>query len=248
MNNIGSHIIIQKNCLELKQFLIGIIILLYLKINGMIILMKNLKDVMKDFGSITRVFLVILLVLITCTCSGPRLMLGNQTLGSQTGSFIFSGRHASWTPDVTDCVTLRTDVLDFHSWHLQNLYTKQPSLRIPDMGYYRRLERMQRRCLPIRLYPYQSITPFSSNRSRTVWTVPRPNSPIESLPRNSHGENLIRMNVPRTLSGWTPQSTGRTPGTTRMTVRNLRSLPTTNPGNGSVRTTSSIIGVSRKQR
>ena len=37
--------------------------------------MKNLKDEKKGFGFITKVFLLILLVLITCICNGQKLML-----------------------------------------------------------------------------------------------------------------------------------------------------------------------------
>ena len=63
---------------------------LNLKKNGMTILTQSLKGVKKVFGLLIKTSLLILLVLTTCTCSGPRLMLGSQTLGNQTDySIIF---------------------------------------------------------------------------------------------------------------------------------------------------------------
>ena len=47
-------------------------------------LIKSLITEKKGFGFIIKMNLLTLLVLITCTCSGPRLMLGNQILGNQT--------------------------------------------------------------------------------------------------------------------------------------------------------------------
>ena len=80
----------------------------------MIILIKNLLGVKKVFGLLIKTFLLILLVLTTCTCSGPRLMLGNQTLGNQTDYSLYFGKHAKQMPDLMECVILKTVGQDFH--------------------------------------------------------------------------------------------------------------------------------------
>ena len=71
------------------------------------ILIKSLNIGKKAFGFITKAFLLISLALITCTCSGPRLMLGNQTLGKQTDYSLSFGKLARQTVDVSECATLR---------------------------------------------------------------------------------------------------------------------------------------------
>ena len=58
----------------------------------MTILTQSLKGVKKVFGLLIKTSLLILLVLTTCTCSGPRLTLGSQTLGNQTDYSIYSGK------------------------------------------------------------------------------------------------------------------------------------------------------------
>ena len=78
-----------------------------LKKNGMNILTKNLRDVKKVFGFITKTSLLILLVLITCTCSGPKLMLGSQTLGNQTDYSTYSGKLVKQTAGVMECAYLK---------------------------------------------------------------------------------------------------------------------------------------------
>ena len=137
----------------------------------------NLPVGRKVFGFITRTLLLILLVLITCTCSGLKLTSGHQTFGSQTDYSSYSGKLVKQIYDPMECVTLRTDVLDFHLWHRERWLTWQPYPATHGMGYYQSLGLMPRRCLPIKWYPYQLITPSFSNRPRTEWTVQRPNLP-----------------------------------------------------------------------
>ena len=83
--------------------------------------MKNLKDVKKVFGFIIKVKLLILLALITCTCSGVRLTLGHQTLEKPIDYFSYSGKLAKQIQDATECATLKTVVLDSLSWHPEKL-------------------------------------------------------------------------------------------------------------------------------
>jgi hypothetical protein len=54
--------------------------------------MNNSNEETKAIGSIIKVWLLTLLVLTLCTCSGPRLMLGNQTLEKQTDYSLYSGK------------------------------------------------------------------------------------------------------------------------------------------------------------
>ena len=213
----------------------------------MTILMKNLKDVKKGSGFITKVFLVILLVLITCTCSGLKLMSDTQSFANPIEFSSFSGRPVSWMSAHMDCAILRIDDPVFLSWHLQSLYTRPLYHQTPDMVFYRRVALMQRRCLPTRLYRYPLITPFFLDQYRTVWTGPKRNLPTEYRRPNLPVRNSIRTNVPRNSSGLIPRSIGRTPGTTRTMGRSSNFSPTTNRANGRGRTTSSITGGLQKQ-
>ena len=83
----------------------------------MTILTKSLKEGKKVFGLITKIILLTLLALTTCTCGGQKLMLGNQTLGNQTDYSLYSGKLAKQTQEATECVTLKTDDQDFVLWH-----------------------------------------------------------------------------------------------------------------------------------
>ena len=83
------------------------------------ILIANLPNAMKVIGSTTRMFLLILLGLIICTCSGPKLMLGSQNLGKQIDYSLYSGKLAKQIQDVMECATSKIDGVDFHLWHHQ---------------------------------------------------------------------------------------------------------------------------------
>ena len=56
--------------------------------------------------------------------------------------------------------------------------TMQQYQQIHGLGYCPNLVRMQKKCLLIRSYQFQSTTRSSSSQSRTVWTGQRPNSRI----------------------------------------------------------------------
>ena len=186
----------------------------------MTILTKSLKGVRKVFGLLTKTSLLILLALTTCTCSGPKLMLGSQTLGNQTDYSISSGKLVKRMYGVTECVILRTDGQVSLSWHQARRLIRQQYPQIQDLAFYQSQDQTPKRCLLIRSYPFRLITPSSSNQSRTVWTGRRQNSrtgyPRQSLPvRNSTPTRNYRRSPVST-----PRSIGRTPGTTRTTVKN----------------------------
>ena len=196
----------------------------------------------KAFGSIIRMWLLTLLVLTICTCSGPKLMLGNQILGNQTDYSTYSGRLARPIIGRMECATLKIDDLDFHLWHPGSVLIWQPYQATLGLEYYQSLDQMRRRCLRTRWYRYRLITPSFSNQFRTVWTgqrqslrteYPRRSTPVRSSRTTRRLENS-------TVS--TPRSTGRIPVTTRTTVRNSGYLSTTRAANGNVRRTSSTTG------
>ena len=214
----------------------------------MTILMKSLKGVKKGFGFITKAFPLILLVLIICTCSGPRLILGNQSFESPTDFSLFFGKRVNPILGVMECATLRTVDRDFLSWHPQNWYTRPLYPQIHDMEYYLKLELMRKRCLLTKWYQYQLTIPSFSSRSRTVWTAPRRNSRIESLPRSLPEKNWTRIVRSKTSRGWIQPSIGRIPATTPTMGRSYNSLRTTSQGNGRGRIISSTTGESRKRR
>jgi hypothetical protein len=116
------------------------------------------------------------------------------------------------------------------------------------LAYCPNLGPMLRKCLPIKLYQYQSTTPFSLNQYKMVWIAPKPSSHIE-YPRQSSRVNLYSQGRRgKSYKGIKQQSTGRTRVRTPTTVRNLNSSYMTNRVNGKGRTTSSTTGESRRQR
>jgi len=214
----------------------------------MITLIKNLLVEKKVFGFITKAILLTLLALIICTCSGPKLMLGNQTLGSQIDYSSFSGKLVRQIQDPMGCVTLRTGVPGFLSWHQERWLTWQPYRPTVGMVYYQSPVLMLRPCSQIRWYQYRPIILSFSSQYRTEWTVQRPSLPTVSPQVSSPVVNLPPTK-PRPISrDWTPQSTGRTPGITPMMGRNSNSSSMMNRGSGNVRTTSSTTGGLRKPR
>ena len=217
-----------------------------LKKSGMIISTMNSLKGKKVIGTITKVCLLTLLVLITCTCSGLKLTLGQQSLGSQTDYSLYSGRLARPIVDPTGCVILKTDGPVFHSWLLPTQLTRQQFQEILGMEYSLSRELMLRRCSLIRLYQYQSTTHFFSNRYRTVWNDPRLNYRIRSR-RDALQGTPSRIRRQRRPMDSIRRSIGRTPETTRMMERNSSFSSTMNRGNGRGRTTSSTTGGLRKQ-
>ena len=152
-----------------------------LKKNGMRILIENLLGVTKAIGSLIKVKLLILLVLITCTCSGPRLMLGKQTFEKQTDYSLYSGKLAKQMRVATECATSKTDGLVFHSWHLAKQSTLPLSLVMLDTVSFQNQGLMRRKCLPIKSYPFPSTTRFSSSQFKTVWIGQKQNLHTEFL-------------------------------------------------------------------
>ena len=222
-----------------------------LKKNGMITSIMNLPVGRKVFGFITKTFLLTLVVLITCTCSGLRLTSVHQTSVNQIDYSLFSGKLVRQIHDPMGCVTLRTGVPGFLSWPQERWLTWQPYQVTVGMVYYPSPVLMQRRCSQIRWYPYQLIIPSFSNRPRTEWTVQRPNLPTVS-PQPS---TPVVSSPPPPMKPYrtnyrdlTPLSTGKIPVTTPTTVRNSNFSFTTNRANGKSPTTSSTTGGSRKPR
>ena len=131
--------------------------------------MNNLKGERRGTGLAITTYLLILLVLTTCICSGQKSTWGYQTFVNQTDYSIYSGKRARQIHVVTVFATLRIDVPDFHSWHQEKRLTKLRYRVIPGLVYYRNQVLMQRRCSRTKLYPSRSTIRFSLNRFRTVW-------------------------------------------------------------------------------
>ena len=70
----GNNLNILKNYQDLKVYLTGKLIQKKTKNSGTTISTRNLNEEMKVFGLIIMGRIPILLVLITCTCNGVRLM------------------------------------------------------------------------------------------------------------------------------------------------------------------------------
>ena len=132
-------------------------------------LMKNSTGVMAVTGFITRGLLLISLGLITCTCSGVRLMSVIPTTVKQTDSSLYFGKPVKPIQEATECAILRTDGVDSHLWLQEKQSTWRPSPVMPDLVYYQSQVVMPKKCLPIKLYRYPLTTRFSSNLYKMVW-------------------------------------------------------------------------------
>ena len=184
------------------------------------ILMKSLTGARKVFGFIIKTSLLILLVLITCTCSGPKSTLDNQTLGNRTDYSIYSGKPARPIIDVMACATLRIDDLDSLLWLPVRQLTKQQYLQIRALEYCPSLDLTRKKCLQIKLSQYQLTTRSSSSRYRMEWTAQKPSSPTGSRLLNLQEESLSQMQRQKKSQGLIPQSTGKIREITRMTGKN----------------------------
>ena len=209
--------------------------------------MVNLKDVKKVIGLKIKALALILLALITCTCSGPKLMLGTQSLGKQTDYSSYSGRLVKQTSDVMECAISRIDVQVFRLWHPQRRLIWQPYLPIHGTGYCPNLEPMRRRCSQIKWYQFQSIIHSFSDQYRTVWIDRRQNLPIEFPHQNSPERDSIQKIDLKKWKDWTRPSTGKTRGITPMMERSFPSSSTTKRVNGKNQKTSSTTGGLQKQ-
>ena len=204
--------------------MIGKNIQLILKKNGMSTLIKSLVTGKKVFGFIIKTILPILLALTICTCSGPRLMLGNQILEKQIDYSTSSGKHAKLMPGLMVCATSKTDVLDFHSWPLANASTWRQCQRIHGLGFCPNLVPMQKKCSQTRLYQYPLTTRSFSNQYKTVWTDLKPNLRTEYLPLNLLVESLTPTKHLKKLPVLTPQLIGKTQVTTAYDGEKLKLL------------------------
>ena len=214
----------------------------------MIILMKNLKEGNKVLVSITKVFLLTLLVLIICTCSGQKLTLARHSLENRTAYSIYSGKHVNWIIEPMECAILRTDGLDLVSWPVRNSFIKLQFPLTRGTAFYPKLVAMQRRCLQIKWSRFRSTIPFSLNLFRTEWTGQRLSWHTGSRRRSSPAVRSSRTSRPRSSSGLILPLTGRIPVTTPTTGRNSSYSPMMNRVNGRDRTTSSTTGGSRRRR
>lgn len=200
-------------------------------------------------GSCATVPLVTLQDHITYTSTGLRSTWDHQILDRQIEYFTTSGRLARQIPGLMECATLRTGGLDLVLWHHPSASTRLQLHRTLGLGYYQKLEQMRRRCLQTRWYQYPSTTPFSSNQFKTVWSAPKPSSPIrypqEDLPEIPFEKHKRKMK--EWQRGSIQQSTGRIPGTTRMMGRSYNSSSMMNRVNGKGPTTSSTTGGSPKR-
>ena len=207
----------------------------------------NLNTEKKAYGLIATAFLLTLLVLITCTCSGVRLMSGNQTFVKPIEYSTSFGKPARRTSDVMECVTLRIDDQGSLSWHRERLLISPLYPVIPGMASCPSPVLMLRRCLQTKSCPYPSTTPSSSSQSKTVWIDQkqklRLGSQHQSLP---DGVSRVRKNQ-KISKDWTRPSIGRTLETTPMMEKNSNFSYMMNQGNGRDQTTYSTTGGSRKQ-
>ena len=192
-------------------------------------------------------WILTLLVLILCTCNGPRLMLGSQSFENQIDYSIYSGRLAKQTKEVMVCAISRTGVRDFHSWRQGRLLTWQPYQAIHGLGFCPNLAPMRRKCSQIKLYPLVLTIPFSLNQYKTVWTGRRRNLPIVSPPRSSPGGSSTATKLKKSYQVLTPRLTGKIPVTTRTMGRNSNYSSTTNQVNGKDQTTSLTTGGLQKR-
>ena len=212
------------------------------------ILIKNLLNVTKGIGSIIKGFPLILLALTICTCSGPRLMLGDQTLGKQTDYSLFIGKRVKQIEGVMECAISRIDVQVFRLWHPERPLTWQPYLPIHGTEYCPNLEPMRRKCSLIKWYQYRSIIHSFSDPYRTVWIAPRQNSRTEYPLRNLHErDSSLRINHKKWRDS-TLRSIGKIPGTIHMMERNFHSSSMMKPENGKDQKTFSTTGVLPKPR
>ena len=214
----------------------------------MIISMKNLKDVKKVFGSTIKVFLHILLVLTICTSNGQKLMLDKQNLGKPIDSSLFFGKRAKLIKDLTECATLKTDVLDSLSWHQGKRLTWRQYLATLDSVSYQNQVQMLKKCSQIKLYRSRLITRFSSNRFKTVWTDPKPNLPTGFQLPDSLEKNWKQMSSWKKSWAWTPLSTGKILVITPMTEKNLHYLSMMKQVNGKNLRIFSITGELPRRR
>ena len=187
-----------------------------------------------------------LLALTTCTCSGPRLMLGSQTFEKPIDYSLFIGKRVKQIQGVTECAISRIDVAVFRLWHPGRQLTSLPYLPMHGTEYCPNLEPMRKKCSQIKWYQYRSIIHSFSDPYRTVWIAPRQNLRTEYPLRNLHVKDSSRRINPKSWKDWTPPLIGKIPEIIPMIERSSHFSSMMKLENGSVRKTSSITGASQK--
>ena len=209
--------------------------------------MVNLKNVKKGIGLKIKALALILLALTICTCSGPRLMLGDQTFEKPIDYSLFIGKRVKQIDGVMECAISRIDVQVFRLWHPQRRLIWQPYLPIHATGYCPNLEPMRRRCSQIKWFQFQSIIHSFSDQYRTVWIDRRQNLPIEFPHQNLPEKDSIQKIDLKRWKDWTRPSTGKTREITPMMEKNSPSSSTMKRVNGKNQKTSSTTGGLQKQ-
>ena len=141
-------------------------------------------------GLKTTVLILILLALITCTCNGPRLMLGSRSSENLIEYSLFTGRRVKPTTGLMECAILKTEGQASLLCLQQNPSLKQQLLQMHGLGYCPNLELMLKRCLQTRLYQYLQTTPSSSNQFKTEWIDLKQNLPTECQHQNLQEKNI----------------------------------------------------------
>ena len=197
------------------------------------------------FGLKTTVFLLILLALTTCTCSGPRLMLGSQSSESLIEYSIFTGKRVKQTIGLMECAILKTEGLASPLCLHLNPLLKQQLLPMHGLGYCPNLELMLKKCSQIRLYQYQQTTPSFSSQYKTEWTGQRQSSHTGSQ-RPSLPEKTLNKQKQTSSQDLTQLSIGKIQATIPMTVKNSGYSCMMNLESGSDPIISSTVGASLK--
>ena len=171
----------------------------------MIISTKNSTGERKVSGSAIKALTLTLLVLITCTCSGPRLMLATRSSEKPTDYSTYSGKPVKQTKGVMECAILKIEDPDFPLWLRQRLLISPQFHQTHGMAYCPNLGRTLRKCSQIRSYQYPSIIRSFSNPYRMGWIDLRPNWLIVSPRPSSQGKSYSRTKGPRSSLGSIPR-------------------------------------------
>jgi len=193
-----------------------------LKINILTILKESLQKEKMASGIITKVFLLILLVLITCTSNGQRLTSDTLTLEKPIDYSLFFGRHVKRMKEVTACAISKTDAQAFLLWRRGKQLTLPQYLPMHVTGYCPNLVPMRKKCSRIKLSRFRSTILSSLNRSKMGWTDPKQSWLIEYLLQSLLEENLPqvpKINL-KNSRGSIQLSTGKIPVIIRMTEKN----------------------------
>ena len=157
-----------------------------------------------------------------CTSTGQKLMLVRRSLDNQIKYFFTFGKLAKQTIDVTEYAISKIDGVASPLWLAQNQLTKLQYQKTQDLGYYQKAGVMQKKCLPTRSYLYRSITHSSLSQYKMAWKDLKQNFHIKYRLKGLqeiHSKQPIKTKY-RLGKDWTLQLTGKTQGTTHMTVKN----------------------------